>query len=186
MLDRRRRQLEIGALARALGRQPPVAPPAAAAIVSLACFIVDGAPARAAGDATGTTIAVDGDAISLREIHVPGVRTGGDGPIDVYAELALLLAGRGGDLAAAVRAAGSPGPSARPESIDLASDLAGDLAGGDFLLARLDPLIDADPFRGARAPLGRPELIEVYPFEHHLHGFIDGFRRRYLAQRGRL
>jgi hypothetical protein len=178
VLDRRRRQLEIGALARALGRQPPVAPPAAGAIVSLACFVIDPPAGRAAGDATGTTIAVDGDAISLREIHVPAVRTGGDGPIDVYAELALLLAGRGGDLAAAVRSAGPPGSPGSPESIDLAGD--------DFLLARLDPLIDADPFRGARAPLGRPELIEVYPFEHHLHGFIDGFRRRYLSQRGRL
>src|SRR5207244_2088301 len=40
VLDRRRRQLEIGALATALGRQPPVAPPGAAAIVSLACFLV--------------------------------------------------------------------------------------------------------------------------------------------------
>ena len=100
---------------------------------------------------------------------MPTVRTAGDGPIDVYTGLALLLAGPGGDLAAAVRP---------PEPVQLSGD--------DFLLARLDPLIDADPFRGARAPLARPELIEVYPFEHHLHGFIDGFRRRYLAQRGRL
>jgi hypothetical protein len=166
VLDRRRRQLEIGELATALGRQPPVAPPGAAAIVSVACFLVD--PATPAAP-TGGTIAIDGDAISLREIHVAGVRTGGDGPIDVYAGLARLLGGPGGDLAAAIRA---------PEPVELSGD--------DFLLARLDPLIDADPFRGARDPLGHPEIVEVYPFEHHLHGFIDGFRRRYLAQRGRL
>jgi hypothetical protein len=185
VLDRRRRQLEIGELATALGRQPPVTPPGAAAIVSVACFVVDratpGAPtgaarddatahdATGARDATGGTIALDGDAISWREIHVAGVRTGGDGPIDVYAGLARLLGGPGGDLAAAIRA---------PEPVELSGD--------DFLLARLDPLIDADPFRGARDPLGHPEIVEVYPFEHHLHGFIDGFRRRYLAQRGRL
>ncbi|HMG21393.1 MAG TPA: hypothetical protein VK607_08760, partial [Kofleriaceae bacterium] len=171
VLDRRRRQLEIGELSAALGRRPPVAPPAAGAIVSLACLVVEPtAPAGATDRApTGTTVAVDGDAISLRELHVPAVRTGGDGPIDVYAGLALLLGGRGGDLAAALR---------QPEPVEPAGD--------DFLLARLDPLIDADPFRGVRAPLDRPELVELYPFEHHLHGFIDGFRRRYLAQRGRL
>jgi len=176
VLDRRHRQLEISALATALGRQPPVAPPGAGAIVSLACFVVD--PASPAGaPAIGATVAIDGDPISLREIHVPAVTAAGAGPIDVYTALAVLLAGNTGDLsAAAVGAAGRA-----PEAVD-----AGGAHGDDFLLARLDPLIDADPFRGARAPLERPELIEVYPFEHHLHGFIDGFRRRYLAQRGRL
>jgi hypothetical protein len=185
VLDRRRRQREIGALAQALGRPPPVAPPAAGAIASLACFVVDPAAGPTAGpgrDATGTTISLDGDALSLREIHVPAVRTGGDGPIDVYAALALLLSGPGGDLAAAVR----PPEPVEPGGAGGSAPRGISLAGDDFLLTRLDPLIDADPFRGARAPLGRPELIEVYPFEHHLHGFIDGFRRRYLAQRGRL
>jgi hypothetical protein len=168
VLDRRRRQLEIGALSTALGRQAPVAPPGAAAIVSLACFIIDPA-LRSRADATGTVVAIDGDAISLREIHVPPLRTAADGPIDVYIGLATLLGGKGGDLAAAIR---------EPEAVEP--------RGEDFLLTRLDPLIDADPFRGARGPLTRPELIAIYPFEHHLHGFIDGFRRRYLAQRGRL
>lgn len=169
VLDRRRRQREIAALATALGRRPPLAPPEAGAIVSLSCLIVDPAGAPAPSAVRGTTVAIDGDAIGLRELHVPGVRTGGDGPIDVYAALALLLGGPGGDLAAAIR---------QPEAVELSGD--------DFLLARLDPLIDADPFRGARAPLNSPALVEVYPFEHHLHGFIDGFRRRYLVQRGRL
>ena len=174
VLDRRRRQLEIGALSAALGREAPVAPPGAAAITSLACLIIEPTIAPADGpagarDATGGTVAIDGDAISVREIHIAAVRTAGDGPIDVYLALARLLGGAGGDLAAAIRT---------PEPVEPAGD--------DFLLARLDPLIDADPFRGARAPLGHPELIAVYPFEHHLHGFIDSFRRRYLAQRGRL
>src|SRR5213078_299652 len=173
--DRRRRQLEVCALATALGRQPPVAPPGAAAIVSLACLVIDSTGPAAPGgstvsrDATGATVVIDRDTVSLREIHVPALRTPDDGPIDAYAALALLLAGKGGDLAAALRT---------PEPVEPRGD--------DFLLARLDPLIDADPFRGARAPLARPELIDVYPCEHHLHGFIDGVRRRYLAQRGRL
>jgi len=87
----------------------------------------------------------------------------------VYAALAALLGGRDGGVDAPARAAEPVEPG-----------------GDDFLLARVDPLIDGDPFRGVRAPLRRPELVEIYPFEHHLHAFIDGFRRRYLAQRGRL
>jgi hypothetical protein len=184
VLDRRTRQLELGALAAALGRPAPAAPPAAAAIVSLSCFFVDSAaPAGSAESAaTGATIAIDGDAVGLREIHVPPLRTGDDGPIDVYVELAALLAGQDGNIAAAAeaatRASGTPGAPGPVEPVEP--------AGGEFLLARLDPLIDGDPFRGARAPLSHPELSELYPFEHHLHRFIDGFRRRYLAQRGRL
>jgi hypothetical protein len=166
VLDRRSRQLELGALATALGRPPPVVPPAASVIVSLSCFVIDPA---GRGAPTGETVALDGDGISLREIRVPGVRTGEDGPIDVYMTLAALLAGSDG------ATAGTPGP---PEAVEPSGD--------DFLLSRLDPLIDGDPFRGAREPLRHPELVQVYPFEPHLHGFIDRFRRRYLSQRGRL
>jgi hypothetical protein len=166
VLDRRARQLELGALAQVLGRQPPVTPPAATAIVSLSCCIVD---PRGRGAATGRAAAIDGESIALREIRVPAVRSGEDGPIEVYAALAALLGGRDTSVDTVARA---------PEAVEP--------SGEDFLLARLDPLIDGDPFRGTRAPLRRAELVEVYPFEHHLHGFIDGFRRRYLAQRGRL
>jgi hypothetical protein len=170
VLDRRARQLELGELAMALGRPPPAAPPQAATVVSLLCFIVDPPVASGSGPAaaTGTTVAIDGDTVSLREIHVPGVRTASDGPIEVYAALGALFGGKDARLASA----------AAPEPIEI--------SGGDFLLVRLDPLIDADPFRGAREPLRRPELAEIYPFQLHLHAFIDSFRRRYLAQRGRL
>jgi hypothetical protein len=60
------------------------------------------------------------------------------------------------------------------------------LDGPDFQLARLEPLVDADPFADARWPLAKPDLVEIFPFEPHLHAFIEPFRRRYLAQRGRL
>lgn len=173
VLDRRKRQLELVALATALGRPPPVAPPAAGAIASLSCFLVDPA---GRGAATGTTTLIDGDAIGVREIHVPAVHTGDAGPIEVYAGLADLLAGP--DRSVAGAAAKVDAAAQNPEAVEP--------SGEDFLLIRLDPLIDGDPFRGALAPLGRPELVEIYPFEHHLHRFIDGFRRRYLVQRGRL
>jgi hypothetical protein len=174
VLDRRARQLALGALAEALGRSPPLAPPAAAAITSLSCFIVDPDGPDGGAAATGATIAIDGDAIGVREIRVRRVRVTDDGPIDVYAALAELLGGRDTSVAAAAAAVAAP----PPEPVDA--------VGGDFLLARLDPLIEGDPFRGARSPLSRPELVAIYPFQHHLHAHIDGFRRRYLVQRGRL
>ena len=200
VLDRRTRQLELAGLATALGRQPPAPPPVAAAIVSLSCFIVDATAVQVT--ATGTTTMIDGDPVGLREIHVSGIRTGGAGPIDVYAQLATLLAGKDGSVATALAPAAplateasvtspgaasisAPGPATPTPAVPTAPE-AVEIHGGDFLLARLDPLSDGDPFRGNRAALRDPALIEVYPFEHHLHRFIDGFRRRYLAQRGRL
>ena len=60
------------------------------------------------------------------------------------------------------------------------------LEGEGFPLARLEVLEPADPFAGARWPLRRADLAEIYPYQRFLFSFIDGFRRRYLAQRGRL
>ena len=193
VLDRRARQLELAALATALGRPPPAPPPVASAIVSLSCFVVEptaatGSPAPLGhGAATGTITVIDGDLIGLREIHVSGVRTGDDGPIDVYVQLAALFAGNAGSVATGLAAASShaPGPAPATPAVPIAPE-AVETQGDDFLLARLDPLIDGDPFGGNRAPLRDAALIEVYPFEHHLHGYIEDFRRRYLAQRGRL
>jgi len=163
VLDRRRRQIELAALAERRGIRPPAAPPPASAIVSLACLVVD---PSGDGIATGRTVTLDGEALALRELRVREVRGAGDGPIDVYVALATLLAGRA---VAPLRAA----PPALPP-------------GDDFPLIRADQLVDLDPFAGARAPLSRAELVEVYPFEAHLRGFVEAFRRRYLAQRGRL
>jgi hypothetical protein len=181
VLDRRRRQLQLAELAQLLGRpaQPP--PPPVSAVVSLSCFSVDpcSAPLRGAARpgeagacdrdraATGSTIQLDGDDVGVREIHVAAVRPTGDGPIDLYLQLAALLAGA------------DPHPRVDGPS-------PADLDAPGFTLTRLDPLAAADPFAGARWPLTRPELVDIYPIERHLHAFIDSFRRRYLPQRGRL
>ncbi len=159
VLDRRRRQLAIIELDTKLGRKPPVAPPAVSAIVSLQCLSTDRASAPAA-----TSVAIDGEQIAVRELHVAQIRTDADGPIDVYLALASLLAG-----------ADTVGPTA-PATLDTSR----------FMLTHLDDLLDADPFTGARWPLADPALVAVYPFDHHLRAFIDAFRRRYLPQRGRL
>lgn len=60
------------------------------------------------------------------------------------------------------------------------------LDGPGFALARLEALEGTDPFAGDRWPLERPELVSIYPLQRSLFSFIDGFRRRYFAQRGRL
>jgi hypothetical protein len=164
VLDRRRRQIALGKLAKDLGRGEPRAPASVAAVVSLQCFTIDPA---GTGAPTGTTVTLDGDAVSVREVRVPQVLPTGSGPIDIYRALAALFAGTF-DLA----------PVATADTVALDGD--------DFLLTRVDALADADPFRGARAPLERADLADVYPYERHLRAFIDTFRRRYLAQRGRL
>jgi hypothetical protein len=159
VLDRRHRQIQIGELAKSLGRAEPPPPPPVSAVVSVQCLIVGSAvPAH------GTTVQIDGDDVGVREVRVAAITPTGDGPIDVYLALAALLGGSDG----------RPRVDAPP------------LDGPDFQLARLEPLVDADPFAGARWPLSRPDLVEVFPFEPHLHAFIEPFRRRYLAQRGRL
>jgi hypothetical protein len=168
VLDRRRRAIAVRDLAGALGKQAAAPPAQAQTIASLACFIIDpAAPPHPV--AAGRLVTVEGEQLSLREIRVPALRTAGDGPIDVYLSLAALLGGA--DTSIVEKAA----PLAPEEVLP-----------DDFPLTRLDPLLDADPFRGARWPLDHPELVSVYPFEHHLHAFIDTFRRRYLSQRGRL
>ncbi|HEY1557492.1 MAG TPA: hypothetical protein VGF94_21810 [Kofleriaceae bacterium] len=159
VLDRRRRQLAIIALDAQLGRKPPVAPPPVAAIVSLQCLAIDHD-----GKPTATTVTLDGETIAVRDLHVADIRTQADGPIDLYLALGALLAGTD-----------RPRPGA-PGTLDTTR----------FPLTHLDELYDLDPFAGARWPLADPNLVAVYPFEHHLHAFVDAFRRRYLPQRGRL
>jgi hypothetical protein len=159
VLDRRRRQLALIELDRTLGRPLPAPPPPVSAIVSLQCLAIDHA-----GKPTSTAVTIDGEPVAVRELHIAAVRTDTDGPIDAYLDLAALLAGTD-----------RPPPRA-PEALDTSR----------FALTSLDTLVDTDPFAGARWPLADPSIAAVFPYEHHLHAFIESFRRRYLPQRGRL
>lgn len=165
VLDRRKRDLAIADLDRQLGRTPPPPPPPSSALVSLACFEIGANPLPA----RGFTIAIDGETVAVREVRVPAIKPAGDGPIDVYVALASLLGGT------AVHAAQPP---------DSGADHV--FEPGTLSLAHLDAALEASPFDGARWPLDRPELVAIYPFETHLHAFVEDFRRVYLAQRGRL
>jgi hypothetical protein len=175
VLDRRRRQIELRALDAVLGRPSTVEePPSPQTVVSFQCLVVDPAAPRAV---TGGEVTLDGETLSVREIRVPAVTTTAAGVIEAYADVAALLGGEG------YAGPAAPGPDrvvagTPPESADLSEPT--------FLLLRLERIHDIDPFLGVRWPLERADLVEVYPFHRHLHAFVDAFRRRYHAQRGRL
>jgi hypothetical protein len=174
VLDRRRRQIELASLYTELGHDKiPPPPPAAQVLVSFVCLVVDPV-APATGAVTGREVTLDGESVSVRIARVPAVQPTGAGVIELYDRMAALLAG--GDASRAVVDAGAPPPEL--DQTDLSHD--------EYLLARLDRLHDADPFAGYAWPLDRPDVLEVYPLQRHLGGFIDAFRRRYRAQRGRL
>src|SRR6185312_8231467 len=152
VLDRRRRDLAIADLDRQLGRTPPPPPPPANALVSLACFEIGAKPQPA----RGFTVAIDGETIAVREVRVPAIKLGGDGPIDVYVALASLLAGT---------------PVHAVQAPDVSADHL--FEPGTLSLAHLDAALEESPFDGARWPLDRPDIVAIYPFETHLHAFVE-------------
>jgi hypothetical protein len=173
VLDRRRRRLELAELDAKLGRKTPPPPPDARTVVSFTCVAID--PAATAPVVSGGDVLVDGEPISVRELRLPAIRTTGAGVIELYLALATALGGE--DTAPAVIDAAAPSEPPPDQ---------GELDRDDFRLVRLDRLHDTDPFRGVRWPLDRGDLLEVYPLPRQLRTFVDGFRRRYRAQRGRL
>lgn len=170
VIDRRKRQLALRSIAAELGHPPTLPPPPDARfVVSTACFVVGVGDVRA----SGRELELDGEKFSMREVRAPAIRATGAGPIDVYTALALLLGG-----------APHAGPAIPRDRV--AIEPPGTLDNTSFPLLRLEPLVDADPFTGQRAALDRAELLDVFPLEQHLFGFVDAFRRAYLPQRGRL
>jgi hypothetical protein len=175
VLDRHRRRSELRGLDRELGETVRSAPPPAEAVVSLQCFVVG---AGGAGPATATEVSIDRVTLPVRELRAAAIAVTGAGQLEVYQQLATLLAGGRyagpiAEEASPARALASPpGPAA--------------LEGEGFALARLEVLRQADPFLGNGWPLESDELRQVYPFHLHLDHFIDAFRRRYRMQRGRL
>ena len=60
------------------------------------------------------------------------------------------------------------------------------LTGRHYYLSRLDYLKSADLFVGNEWIQERPDLMELYPYYHHLSHFVEIFRKRYAFQKGRL
>lgn len=170
VLDRRRRALELRALATRLGEPLPPEPPPASAVVSLSCVSLS--PELAQPVVEGRTVLVAGQEVGVRHLRLPAIALDDAGVLALVARLAELLAG------AAVLA---PRPTTAPvEPAPLGETWA------SFSLVRLEGLEGADPFSGEVWPLARAELREIYPYHRVLVRFIEDFRRRYLAQRGRL
>lgn len=175
VLARRQSKLAIRRMQSALDR-PALGnpPPPADHVVSLQCFVVDPA---GDGQVTSTDVVIDGETIPVRTLRAPEPVPSGAGPLDVYQHLAALLAGGG--------YSGPTGETAI-ETIGHEPPQPGSLSHESFRLARIDELVAADPFLGIRWPLDRPDVVQVYPFRAHLAEFVDSFRSRYYAQRGRL
>jgi hypothetical protein len=166
VLDRRRRQSAIRALSAALGHPATLPePPPAGHVASVACFTV-GAPASV----NGRSITIDGETLQLRSASTPAIAS----TIDLYADLARMFAGSAASAAAPTNAKTTTTPEA---PLDDAA----------FSLASLEPFVALDPFTpDVHASIAKPDVAEVYPFDKHLHAFVEGFRRVYFAQRGRL
>ncbi|MEZ4361009.1 MAG: hypothetical protein R3B48_12570 [Kofleriaceae bacterium] len=174
VIDRRRRQVELGELAARLGRPRPPPPPPVSAVVSLQCVSFG-----AAGTATelgGAEVVVDGERLDVRQLARAPLGPSAEQQLELLAQLAQLLAGAG--LGSVSADATRPTPAA-PSAERV-------LDGEALALARLEALEEVAPFAGQRWPLRRAELVEIFPFQSTLAEFIDGFRRRYFAQRGRL
>jgi hypothetical protein len=190
VLDRRRRQIAMRALAAQLGEVATLPePPPARAVTSVACLMFDGAK-----PAVTKTIAIDGESIVMRELHVPAIRPAGGGRLAMYQAVAQVLsgsryagasAGTKVDGAIAVDEPEVPVPVPAPPTSP-ARELPAFEDVPELPLLALELLVDEDPFlRGANL-LDRADLVSVYPIEQHLHAFVDAFRRVYFPQRGRL
>ena len=144
--------------ARDRARSPATAAATAAvdALVSLACF--DRRPAAAAR-ATGTTVAIDGETIGVREVRVPAIKH-------------RPATGRSMSTSRSPRCSAArpctPCRHPRPSADHLFEP------GDDFLLARLDAAGRRRSVRRCALAARAPELVEVYPFEPHLHGVHRG------------
>jgi hypothetical protein len=175
VLDRHKRTVELRKLMEQLGhRQHLDAPPDPRALVSVQCLIVDPAGSGVGG---GREVLLDGYALPVRELRTKQIVAGGSGPIALFAQMSDLLAGF---------SYGGPARESTLIRIAAAPPQPGDVGPADYLLARLEYVHEIDPFTGARWPLEQADLLEVYPVQVHLRSFIEAFRERYWAQRGRL
>jgi len=56
----------------------------------------------------------------------------------------------------------------------------------DYALTRLELLRNADIFLGNEWIQSRDDILAVYPWQHHLLGYIQNFRKTYQMHRGRM
>jgi hypothetical protein len=141
-------------------------------IVSFQCYFEGDTAAP-----TSTPFTFAGQPFAVDEIHVPPSPPGATLFIDRYDALARLLV-RGFHYGALLSDAGIDSASA--------NGMQAAFGGHDYLLTRLYGLDSVDIYLDAGWLAGRPDLLEVYPYERHLRNYVQLFRRQYTRLRGRL
>jgi hypothetical protein len=166
VLERRR----VGQELAALGAPAQAAEPSS--VVSFQCYIEGGAPAR-----RSIAFTLDGQAFTAEELRVPASPKEAMLFVDRYDAVAGLFA-KGFHYGNLLSEAGLT------ESSPTA--LGASFAGNDYLLTRLYELDSVDLYLDPAWLAGRPDLLEVYPYQRHLKNFVQTFRRQYRRERGRL
>ena len=148
------------------------APPPPETVISFSCYVeADGA----SESSQGFTLA--GQRFSADELRVPPSPPDAALFVDRYDAVARLLV-KGFHYGRLLSDAGL-GEGASPA-------LAASFAGRDFLLTRLYELDSIDLYVEPGFLAGRPDLLEVYPYQRHLKNYVQTFRRQYRQIRGRL
>jgi hypothetical protein len=161
----------VGAELVALGAPRPTLAPQAA--ISFQCYIE--APGAATRRRAAVTVA--GQRFDAVELRVPPSPPGDALFIDRYDAVASLLV----DGFHYGRLLSEAGLDLTP-----ADGLEGSFTGHDFLLTRLYGLESVDLYLGPSFLAGRPDLLEVYPYQRHLKNYVQTFRRQYRRDHGRL
>jgi hypothetical protein len=149
------------------GTAPPID---LGAVVSFACYIEAAEPAR-----TTMPVVFAGQRFTAAEVRVPP--SAGALYVDRYDAVAQLLV-TGFHYGRLLSAAGI--------ETGAASGLQAAFAGHDYLLTRLYGLDSVDLYLDPGWIAGRPDLLEVYPYQRHLKNYVQTFRRQYRGERGRL
>jgi hypothetical protein len=169
VLDRQRLGRELASIGAGVAPKDALDP---AAFVSFQCYVEGDGAAR-----TSTAFTLAGHRFSAETLRVRPSPRDAALFVDRYDAVARLLV-HGFHYGRLLSEAGlADGDGA---------GLAGSFAGRDFLLTRLYELDSLDLYLDPGWLAGRPDLLEVYPYQRHLRNFVQTFRRQYRQERGRL
>jgi hypothetical protein len=140
-------------------------------VVSFQCLMSD--PAVGAQSIRSYPFQLDGFEFRSIDVHYPPADDGVQRHVALHRHLAAALT-----LDQRTRSAA---PTVIP--IGFGPEM---FADGELPLMRLEFLKQADIFGGQEWILSRPDLLEIYPFFHHVNHFVREFRLDYQTRRTRL